>query len=92
MILSEPLESLRTFFMTSLIKLYHNSQRMSVSYYHITECITHLAMLVSHVLDICVGIHRYSTLTYDVIKSYLCETKKKMVMARLYWKQALLCD
>ena len=30
--LSEPLASLITFFRTSLIKFYHNSQRMSVSF------------------------------------------------------------
>ena len=29
--------SLTTFFWTSLIKFYHNSQRMSDSFYHITE-------------------------------------------------------
>ena len=39
MLLSEPLVSLIiiTFFMTSLIKFYLNSQRMPDSFYHITE-------------------------------------------------------
>ena len=37
MLLSEPLASLITFFRTSLIKFYLNSQRMSDSFYHITE-------------------------------------------------------
>ena len=55
MLLSEPLASLITFFKTSLIYFYPNSQRMSDSFYHITESIefnwkdkgpkkTHLAM------------------------------------------------
>ena len=60
MFLSEPLASLITFFRTSLIKVYHNSQRMLESIYHITESSklknkgpkhTHLAMQVSHVLE-----------------------------------------
>ena len=37
MLLGKPLASLITFFRTSLIKFYHNSQRMSGSFYHITE-------------------------------------------------------
>ena len=37
MLLSEPLASLITFFKTSLIKCYLNSQRMSDSFYHITK-------------------------------------------------------
>ena len=37
MLLSEPLTSLITFFKTILTKFYHNSQRMSDSFYHITE-------------------------------------------------------
>ena len=37
MLLSEPLASLKTFFKMSLIKFYHKSQRMSDSFYHITE-------------------------------------------------------
>ena len=37
MLLSEPLASLITFFKTSLITFYLNSQRMSDSFYHITE-------------------------------------------------------
>ena len=37
MLLSEPLASLITFFRTSLIKFYHNMQRMSDYFYHITE-------------------------------------------------------
>ena len=37
MLLNEPLAILITFFRTSLMKFYHNSQRMSDSFYHITE-------------------------------------------------------
>ena len=37
MLLSEPLASLITFFRPSSIKFYLNSQRMSDSFYHITE-------------------------------------------------------
>ena len=37
MLLSEPLASLITFFRTSFIKFYLNSQRISDSFYHITE-------------------------------------------------------
>ena len=37
MLFSEPLANLITFFRTSLIKFYHNSQRMSDSFYQITE-------------------------------------------------------
>ena len=37
MLKSEPLASLITFFRTSLIKFYLNSQRMSDSFCHITE-------------------------------------------------------
>ena len=37
MLLREPLASLIMFFRKSLIKLYHNSQRMSDSFHHITE-------------------------------------------------------
>ena len=37
MLLSAPLASLITFFRTCFIKFYHNSQRMSDSFYHITE-------------------------------------------------------
>ena len=65
MLLSEPLASLITFFRTSLIKLYLNSQQISDSFYHILSYIilitikleinapkhTHLTMKVSHVLQ-----------------------------------------
>ena len=37
MLLGEPLAGLITFFKTSLTKFYVNSQRMSDSFYHITE-------------------------------------------------------
>ena len=37
MFLSKPLASLITFFRMSLRKFYHNCQRMSDSFYHITE-------------------------------------------------------
>ena len=37
MLFSKPLASLITFFKMSLLKSYHNSQRMSCSFYHITE-------------------------------------------------------
>ena len=62
MLLSEPLASLITFFRTSSMKFYLNSQRMSDSFYHITEFSepydknkgpkhTHLAMF----WNVCVG-------------------------------------
>ena len=38
MLLSKPLASLITFFRMSLIKFYHDSQRMSDSVYRMTEC------------------------------------------------------
>ena len=37
MLLSEPFDELNYFFKMSLIKFYLNSQRMSDSFYHITE-------------------------------------------------------
>ena len=37
MLLSEPFDELYYFFKMSLIKFYLNSQRMSDSFYHITE-------------------------------------------------------
>ena len=37
MLLSEPVASLITILRMILIKFYHNSQRMSDSFYHITE-------------------------------------------------------
>ena len=40
---------------------------------------THLAMQVSHVLDFCGGIHRYSALTYDIMKSYLTRVRDKKI-------------
>ena len=39
MLLRERLASLITIFRTSLIKFYHNSRRISDSFYHITESI-----------------------------------------------------
>ena len=91
MLLSEPLASLVTFFRTSLIKSYHNSQRMSDSFYHITESselnkkkIRFQNILISPCRsamfwNFCVGIHRYRALTYDVMKSYLtCVCDKKI--------------
>ena len=82
MLLSGPLESLITFFRTSLIKFYHKSQRMSDSFYHITEPSeielknkgpkhTHFPCKSAMFWNFCVGIHMYSALTYDVMKSYL---------------------
>ena len=38
--------------------------------------------------NFCVGIHRYSAMTYDVIKSFLTRVSdKKFVMTILDWKQ-----
>ena len=37
MLLSEPLASLITFFRTGFKQFYHKTQRMSDSFYHITE-------------------------------------------------------
>ena len=104
MLFSEPLASFITFFMTSFIKFHHNSQRMSDSFYHITECRelklkkrdpkhAQLAMKVSHVLEFCVGIHRYSALTVTSSNLFLhvCDTRK-LIMAILRWKPGLLCN
>ena len=82
MLLSEPLASLITFFRTSLIKFYHNSQRTSDNFYHIAESSKlNRKMRVQNILiwpcwsvmfkNFCVGIHMYRVFTYDVIKSYL---------------------
>ena len=80
MLLKKPLASSIKFFQDELIKFYHNSQRMSDSFYHITES-SELKMRFQNILiwpcrsamiwNFCIGIHRYSALTYDIIKSYL---------------------
>ena len=78
MLLSEHLASLIFF----RIKFYPNSQRMSDSFYQITESSElNLKNKVRNILigpcrspmlrNVFVGIHGYSALTYDVIKSYL---------------------
>ena len=63
MLLSEPLASLITFFKTSLIKFDLNSQRMSDSFYHITESSElNLKIRVQNILilamfwNLCVGL------------------------------------
>ena len=71
MLLREPFASLITSFRTGLIKFYHNSQRMSDFFYHITETtelnkeIKFQNKLISPRRSIIfwnfrVGIHRYS--------------------------------
>ena len=68
MLLSEPLGSLLTFFRTSLIKFYLNSQPMSDSFYYITESSDLKEKKISSKNTLIrVEIHRYSALTYDVI-------------------------
>ena len=90
MLLSEPLASLIMFFRTSVIQFYHNSQRMSDSFYHITESNeSNKKIRLQNILispcpsamfwDFCVGIQRYSALTYDVIKSYLTRVRDKKI-------------
>ena len=71
MLLSQP-------FKTGLIKFYHNSQRMSDSFHHISESYQ-IKKLGSKTYscrsakfwNFCGGIHMHSTSTYDVTKSYL---------------------
>ena len=88
MLLSDPLASLIKFFRTSLIKFYHNSQRMSDSFYQITEpSELNKRNKVPKILispcrsaifwNFCVGIHRYGALTYNVIKSYLTRVRQE---------------
>ena len=59
MLLSEPLASLITFFRTSLIKFYYNSQRLSDSFYHIETRKFAMAIL-----------HRKQDLLCDKQKAY----------------------
>ena len=75
MFLSEPLASLITFFRTSSIKFYYNSQQMSDSFYHILIWPCGSAMF----WNFCVGVHRYSALTFDVIQSYLASVQDKKI-------------
>ena len=97
MLLSEPLASLITFFRTSLIKFYLNSQRMSDSFYHVAE---------SSELDLKKGSKTYAfghamgflrTMTswckhtiiaiYDVMKSSLTRVwDKKIRNGYIIWK------
>ena len=80
MLLSEPLASLMTFFRTSLIKYFNKGQRMSDSFYHITESREldlkkkgpkHSSCRSAMFWNFYVGIHMYSASTYDVMKSCL---------------------
>ena len=101
MLLSEPLASLITFFRTSLIKFYHNIQRMSDSFYHITESseldkknkIPISPCRSAMFCNFCIGIHRYRAMTMTSLNlySHVCETRK-FVMAILHWKEGLLFD
>ena len=105
MLLSEPLASLITFFRTSLITFYHNSQRMSDSFFHITESseinekirfqnILILTCKSAMFWNFCVGKHRlqcFWPMTSWNLTSHVFETRK-FVMAILHWKQGLLCD
>ena len=76
MLLSEPLVSLITFFRTSLIKFYHNSQRMSDSF---------LSLMRDPICTV------LRPMTSRSLISHVCETRK-IIMAILHWKQGLLCD
>ena len=102
MLLSEPLANLKTFFRTSLIKFYHNGQRMLDSFYHITESSElNWKIRVQNILiwpcrsamfeNFCVGIHMLWPITLWNLISYVCETRK-LVMAILHWKEGLLSD
>ena len=87
MLLNEPLASLISYFRTSLIKSYHNSQRITDSFYHMTES---KQMRVQNTLivkcksaifwNFCVGIQMYSASTYDVMKSYLTRVRDKKIL------------
>ena len=88
MLLSEPLASLIAFFWTSLIKFYHNSQRMSDSFYPANTATklknkgpkhTNLVKWVSHVLEF---LHRNTYVQcFDLrrheILSHTCLGQKK---------------
>ena len=80
MLLSKPLASLITFFRTSLIKFYLNSQRMSDSFYHITESKTysfgHVLDFLRRMTSLCK--HTYSAI-YIVKKSYLTRVRDKKI-------------
>ena len=82
-LICEPLASLITFFRTSLIKFYRHSQRMSDSFYHITESRelkkekkkkktehTHSAMFWIFLRRMASWCKRTYSVTYDVKKSY----------------------
>ena len=104
MLLSELLASLITFFRTSLIKFYHNSQGMSDSFYQITEFREsnekkkgpkHTGLCRSAMFW---NFLRRNTCTCTVLPmtsrnliSHVCKTRK-FVMALSHWKQRLLCD
>ena len=89
MILSEPLESLITFFRTSFIKFYRNSQLMSDSFYHTTESSELKKKRFQNILmrprrsamfsNFYVGIHMYRALTYDIMKFYLTRVRDKKI-------------
>ena len=74
MLLSEPLASSITCIRTSIIKFYQNSQRMSDSFYHITEsselngkvCLQNILIWPCRSAmfwKFCVGIHMYRPMT-----------------------------
>ena len=104
MILSEPLVSLMTLFRTSLIKFYHSSQRMSDSFYHITESSElnlkkgFISYTFRHVGQPCfriftkkyIGTVLWPMTSWNLI-SHVCDTRK-FVMTILYWQHGLLCD
>ena len=90
MSLSEPLASLITFLRTNLITFYLNIQRMSDSFHQISEYsesnykIWFQNIIIwpcksAMFLNYCVGIHKYSALTYDVMKSYLTRVSDKKI-------------
>ena len=103
MLLSVPLAGSITFFRTSLIIFYHNSQRMADSFYQITESSElHEKKRFQNILlwpcksamcwNFCEGLHRYIVLcpmmSLNLI-SHVCETRK-FVMPILHRKHGLL--
>ena len=83
MLLSDPFGELYNIFQDEFNKIL---SRMSVSFYHITESseLNWKKTLISPrrsamFWNFCVGIHRYSALNYDVIKSYLTRVWEKKI-------------
>ena len=108
MLLSEPVASLITFFRTSLIEFYLNSQQISDSFYHITKSSKlNLTIRVQNVPNLpcrlgtfccfCVRWHHdvnIGKVRFMMSWNLISHMYKirKFVMAILHWKQGLLCD